>query len=61
METDPDKRLTTSRIMEHPWYRNNNKPVCQTKGLIIGKNEIPIEPSMLRHLDQFGFKSDFAM
>jgi len=28
--------------------------------LIIGKNEIPIEPSMLTYLEQFGFQSDFA-
>lgn len=35
--------------------------MCNNQGLIIGKNEIPIEPAMLRHLDQFGFKADFAM
>jgi hypothetical protein len=35
--------------------------VHEAEGLIIGKNEIPIEPAMLRHLDQFGFKADFAM
>jgi 5'-AMP-activated protein kinase catalytic alpha subunit len=28
METDPDKRLTTQQIMDHPWYKNQHKPVC---------------------------------
>jgi hypothetical protein len=28
--------------------------------LIIGKNEIPIEPSLLIHLEKFGFKRDYA-
>lgn len=61
MNTDPETRLTTEQIKQHPWYVHNNKPVCNAQGLIIGKNEIPIEPAMLRHLDQFGFKADFAM
>lgn len=61
METDPDKRLTTPQIKSHNWYTQNHKPVCAAQGLIIGKNEIPIEPSMLKNLDQFGFKADFAM
>jgi 5'-AMP-activated protein kinase catalytic alpha subunit len=44
--TDPDKRITTEGIRAHPWYQIS-KPVCNNQGLIIGKNEIPIEPSML--------------
>jgi len=51
METDPDKRLTTLQIKSHNWYTQNHKPVCEAQGLIIGKNEIPIESSMLKHLD----------
>jgi len=34
--------------------------VCSNQGLIIGKNEIPIEPSMLTHLEQFGFSAEYA-
>ena len=60
MEVDPDKRLTTEQIKQHDWYRRTNKIVYEAQGLIIGKNEIPIEPSMLIHLEKFGFKADFA-
>jgi len=60
MNTDPDKRLTTEQIKQHPWYLLH-KPVCRNQGLIIGKNEIPIENSMLSHLEKFGFKRDYAM
>lgn len=34
--------------------------MCRNQGLIIGKNEIPIEPSLLSHLEKFGFKRDYA-
>ena len=34
--------------------------MCNNQGLIIGKNEIPIEPSMLQHLEQFGFSAEYA-
>jgi len=50
MCTDPDRRITTKEIREHPFY-TLSKPVCKNQGLIIGKNEIPIEPSMLSHLE----------
>jgi 5'-AMP-activated protein kinase, catalytic alpha subunit len=59
MNTDPDKRYTTEQIKQHPWYLLH-KPVCRNQGLIIGKNEIPIENSMLSHLEKFGFKRDYA-
>lgn len=60
METNPDKRLTIAQIKKHRWYLKTHQPVCQALGLIIGKNEIPVEPSMLKYLDKFGFKADFA-
>lgn len=60
METDPEKRYTAEQIKRHPWYTKTNKTVYEAQGLIIGKNEIPIEPSMLSHLEKFGFKADFA-
>ena len=59
MEIDPDKRLTSEQIKAHPWYQLS-KPVCKNEGLIIGKNEIPIEPTLLSHLEKFGFKRDYA-
>lgn len=59
LETDPDKRLTTDQIKEHPWYQTY-QPVCKSQGLIIGQNEIPIEPSLLRYLERYGFKKDYA-
>ena len=60
MEIDPEKRLTTADIKAHKWYVSAHNPVHHCEGLIIGQNEIPIEPSMLGYLEQFGFKSDFA-
>lgn len=59
METDPSKRYTSEQIKAHPWYKLA-KPICKNEGLIIGKNEIPIEPSLLGHLEKFGFKRDYA-
>lgn len=59
MQTDPDKRFTAKQIKEHPWLQLH-QPMCKNQGLIIGKNEIPIEPTMLVHLEKFGFKSDEA-
>ena len=59
LETDPDKRYTADDIKKHPWY-SLSKPICRNEGLIIGKNEIPIEPSLLSHLEKFGFKRDYA-
>ena len=34
--------------------------MCANKGLIVGKNEIPIEPSLLSYLERYGFKKDYA-
>ena len=51
METDPEKRLTSLQIKNHPWYKSAHQPVQFCEGLIIGKNEIPIEPQMLGHLE----------
>ena len=59
LETDPDKRFTTEQIKAHPWYQTY-KPVCKSQGLIIGQNEIPIEPSLLGYLERYGFKKDYA-
>lgn len=59
METDPEKRLTTEQIKQHPWYQSY-KPVCENQGLVVGKNEIPIEPSLLGYLERYGFKKEYA-
>ena len=60
MEIDPDRRLTVESIKKNNWYIKNNPTVYYAQGLIIGKNEIPVEPSMLSHLEKFGFKAEFA-
>jgi hypothetical protein len=60
MEIDPDRRLTVESIKKHNWYIKTNPTVYEAQGLIIGKNEIPVEPSMLSHLEKFGFKAEFA-
>jgi 5'-AMP-activated protein kinase catalytic alpha subunit len=59
LNTEPDDRYTTAQIKSHPWYQNF-LPICENQGLIIGENEIPIEPSILEMLEQFGFKPDYA-
>ena len=43
LENDPEKRLDTNQIMDHEWYRTNHVPVIKNSGLIIGKNQIPLE------------------
>ena len=61
METNPDNRLTTAQIKTHKWFTETHTPICYIQGLLIGKNEIPIEPAMLKHLEQFQFTAEFAM
>jgi len=60
LDKDPEARYTTKQIMEHPWYTTNNQPVIRTFGLIIGKNKIPIELSIMKMLKQYGFKQEEA-
>ena len=46
--------------MEHRWYTQHNRPVIRNFGLIIGKNKIPLEKSIVSMLRQFGFKREEA-
>lgn len=56
LEIDPAVRLTTDQITAHRWYRENHKPVIKNKGLIVGKNKIPLEQSIVAMLKKYGFK-----
>lgn len=42
LTTDPDQRYKISDIRAHPWFQLN-QPVCMSKGLIVGYNQIPNE------------------
>ena len=44
----------------HNWYQQNNIPVIRNQGLIIGKNKIPLENSIVQMLKQYGFKQEEA-
>lgn len=55
LENDPKKRYSTDDIMRHEWYTTNHTPVIKNTGLIIGKNKIPLEPSIVKMLKQYGF------
>ena len=46
--------------MDHRWYTQHNRPVIRNFGLIIGKNKIPLEKSIVSMLRQFGFKREEA-
>ena len=46
--------------MEHRWYTQHNRPVIRNFGLIIGKNKIPLEKSIVSMLKQYGFKREEA-
>ena len=59
MNTDPDTRFTIEEIREHKWFKLN-LPVSNEIGLIIGKNEIPIERPILEMIEEFGFKPEEA-
>jgi 5'-AMP-activated protein kinase catalytic alpha subunit len=55
LNTDPEERYTENQIREHKWFKIY-QPICENQGLVVGKNIIPIEPSILKMLEQFGFK-----
>lgn len=60
LNIDPEERLVASQITSHSWYIENHFPVINNLGLIIGKNKIPIETSIMGMLKQYGFKKEEA-
>jgi len=60
LNIDPDERLTTKQICAHPWYTTLNTPVIKNLGLIISKNKIPLESSIVSMLKQYGFSKEEA-
>ena len=57
--TDPDKRWNIDDIKSHTWF-GLNTPVHTSDGIIIGYNQIPIEQSILRMMQQYGFDSEYV-
>ena len=58
LNTDPEKRFKIADIRRHPWY-------CQVKlrdydGIVVGTDPIPIDPTIVSQLDQYGFNLDYA-
>lgn len=60
LDIDPEQRYTIDQIRNHSWYTSNNSPVIRNFGLIIGKNKIPLEDSIVKMLKQYGFKREEA-
>lgn len=57
--TDPDKRLNIQQIKEHSWF-SFNVPIQMSEGIIIGYNQIPIEPKILDMMKEYGFDSEYT-
>lgn len=55
LNIDPEERFTADQVKAHAWYQENNTPVISNQGLIIGKNKIPLEQSIVSKLKQYGF------
>jgi len=55
LNVDPEKRFTSAEIMQHEWYIQNHTPVINNQGLIIGRNQIPLEKTIVKMLNQYGF------
>jgi 5'-AMP-activated protein kinase catalytic alpha subunit len=51
LNVDPDFRYTTKDILKHKWYTEMNKPVIRNFGLIIGRNKIPLQESIVKMLN----------
>ena len=60
LNIDPEERYTTKQILSHNWYTQVHTPVIRNFGLIIGKNKIPLEKSIVGMLKQYGFKQEEA-
>jgi 5'-AMP-activated protein kinase catalytic alpha subunit len=60
LNIDPDERYTVEQIKTHKWYSSKHSPVISNQGLIIGKNKIPLEDSIVKMLRQYGFKREEA-
>lgn len=46
LNTEPDERFTASDIRDHKWF-NIHQPVCKSQGLVVGKNQIPLNSQIL--------------
>ena len=54
LNTDPIKRFTVDKIRNHPWFS-----IAQLKtssGIVVGTQQIPVDPLILKQLEQFGFE-----
>ena len=60
LNVDPLARLTSRDIVGHKWYMTLHRPVINNDGLIIGKNKIPLEQSIVSMLNQYGFSQQEA-
>ena len=60
LNTDPEQRYNVDEIRQHKWF-NLHQPVCLNKGLIVAKNEIPIDRPVQRMLEQFGFDELYTL
>jgi len=64
LNTVPESRYTVEDIRKHKWFNLvpiQEKDMMASKGLIIGKNAIPVNRKVLNMLDEeFGFKRDHA-
>jgi 5'-AMP-activated protein kinase catalytic alpha subunit len=58
LTTDPDRRYTIEQIRAHPWYRQVTQEL--SSGILVGYNQIPVDLSILRKLEEFGFSPEYG-
>lgn len=56
LNTDPDKRFTIDQIRQHPWCAQV-KVEC-SPGILVGYNPIPVDPTILARLEEFGLNTE---
>ena len=58
LNTDPSKRYTIEDIRKHPWFNQvGSKP---RTGIVVGVHQIPVEPCVLKQLENYGFNADYT-
>lgn len=58
LNTDPKKRFGIEEIRNHPWYRQHKEEICP--GILVGYNQIPVDPYILSQLEKFDLKLDYV-
>ncbi|CAG9334011.1 unnamed protein product [Blepharisma stoltei] len=58
LSTEPNKRITVEKIKSHPWFSLMHQNT--SNGLLVGYSTIPVNQSVLRKLDEYGFDLNYC-